>query len=124
MKSAETYFLICLAAAIGAGTTFLYSNAGFGAAGALLLGALFSTAVFSICGGRQRIWLAFIAVLPPFIVSSIDNLRGANRGSMWEAFWDTLPTIALAFGTLVALPLLIVSAVFFCTYRRRSLPTA
>lgn len=94
MKSLERGFWFGLAAALGVCTSILYSNAGVGAAGVLILGALLSTAIFSFIGGRLRVWLAAISVLPPFVVSSLDSIRGINRESFWEALCDTsLPSV-------------------------------
>jgi hypothetical protein len=124
MKTLESYILFGLATALGVCTSILYWNAGYGAAGVLILGAIISTATFSLLGGRLRVWLATISVLPPFVVSSLDNISGSVRSSFWDALWDTLPIISLAFGLLVALPLTIVSIVLYFIYRSRSSPTA
>jgi hypothetical protein len=123
MKSIPQGLPFCLALVIGVGVSVLYSSAGLGASGALIFGALFSTVVFSLVGARMRIWLAAISTVPPFILSSSDNIRGSHYSVLEDAVWYTLPTIAMAFGVLVALPLAIVSSVFYFTYCRHPVST-
>ncbi|MBK8093873.1 MAG: hypothetical protein IPK32_18325 [Verrucomicrobiaceae bacterium] len=107
--------LICsilLAAGLGIATTLLYSHSGFGAAGALILGSILATFVFSFIGGRLRIPLVLVAVLPPLAVSTYDNyLFYRENLAAGDALRQIVQPFALALGVLVALPVLVVFVV-------------
>jgi len=92
MKSIPQGLPFCLALVLGVGVSVLDSGAGLGASGALIFGALFSTVVFSLVGGRMRIWLAAILTVPPFVLSSSDNIRGSLDSTLEDAVWHTPPT--------------------------------
>lgn len=103
---------ILLAAALGIGTTLLYSRAGFGAAGALILGSILATLVFSFIGGRLRIFLVLVAVLPPLAVSTYDNYSFyRERLAAADALRHIVEPFGFALGVLVALPVLVVFVV-------------
>ncbi|MES2709359.1 MAG: hypothetical protein V4726_22365 [Verrucomicrobiota bacterium] len=120
MKALETGFALFLALAIGGGSALWLSHSGLGAVELLVMGALLTTAIFSLLGGRWRILFAAIAVVPPFIALSVINLRFAvARQPAWEAFVDSFAPLLAAFGLFVAFPLTLVSIVHFCLYGRR-----
>ena len=119
MNDSRSIFHTLLAVAIGVGTIALYWDAGWGAAGALLLGALLATIIFSIIGGRTRIVLVSIATVLPFVVSQTrDFLWHFDRASFGDALSQSAPTAAGAFGILVAVPVAVVSAVHYFRCRR------
>jgi uncharacterized membrane protein (UPF0136 family) len=107
--------LICsilLAAGLGIATTLLYSHSGFGAAGALILGSILATFVFSFIGGRLRIPLVLVAVLPPLAVSTYYNYSFYRESlATGDALRHIAEPFALALGVLVALPVLVVFVV-------------
>jgi hypothetical protein len=115
MKALDWIRLLA-ALSLAAATSYLLLHAGYGAAGGWILGALFSTLLFSCAGGTNRVRFTAIAVVPPFLINraselSADwSLRRNTRSpsetlhSMFpESLWITL----LALGLFVAIPLTI-----------------
>ena len=97
---------------MGIATTLLYSHSGFGAAGALILGSILATFVFSFIGGRLRIPLVLVAVLPPLAVSTYYNYSFYRESlATGDALRHIAEPFALALGVLVALPVLVVFVV-------------
>jgi hypothetical protein len=121
MKVCEATIMLSLAVAMAVGTTLLYSGAGYGAAGILILGSLLATATFSLLGGRMRVLLVAIAVVPPFAAATIDNFSSAQESlSAWDALMYIMPAAAAGFVLFVALPIILVFLVFHFSYRRRT----
>ncbi len=107
---------LCAALALATVNSILPMHAGFGAGGALIFGALVSTLVFSCAGGVHRVRFMAIAVLPPFFVNRVSELGyewRINRNTrtpseaLFNMFPESLWVSLLAFGLLVALPLII-----------------
>jgi hypothetical protein len=53
--------------------------AGQGAAGALMIGTVFTTATFSIFGGRHRVQYILLASIPAFLANRVFELKEAWR---------------------------------------------
>jgi hypothetical protein len=99
---------------LAAANSILPLHAGFGAAGAWILGTLVSALLFSIAGGIHRVRFMAVAVLPPFLVNRVTELAAGwalnrNTRSPSEALRNMFPDFLwvsfLAFGLFVAFPL-------------------
>lgn len=109
MKNIELAFSFLLAVAFAVGTAMLYSQAVYGAAGAMITGAILPTAVFSLLGGGLRVLLVFIAVAPPFCMAILNNYSGAReRLGAWDALRDIFPASVLGLVLFVGLPVFLV----------------
>lgn len=89
--------------------SLLVTHAGFGVAGAWILGTIISTGCFAFLGGNRRIVFVAISVVPPFAILTADNFSFYRQSfTSWNAFLEIAPMAAVTLVLLVALPILIV----------------